>query len=77
MKISAATISIIVTGAGTPKSSPAPASPLNSLSNAPIQARTKVAIDSQAQPRPKCSLISSAWPLPLTIPRRTVSSWTI
>ncbi len=76
MKTRAVTTKIIVTGAGTPNSSPTPARPLNSLSNAPKQAIINVATDSQAQPRPKCSLISSAWPLPLTTPKRTVSSCT-
>ena len=53
MMMSAATTSTMVIGAGTPISSPTPASPLNSLSSAPMQASTSVATESQAQPRPK------------------------
>ncbi len=63
--------------AGTPNSSPTPASPDSSVISAPRQATASVETESQAQPRPKCRAISSPWPCPVTTPSRTVSSCTI
>ena len=49
---SAATTRVIVHGVGTPMSRPTPASPLSSLSSAPMQDSTSVPTESQAQARP-------------------------
>ncbi len=60
----------------TPKSSPTPATPANSVSNAPIAEANKVNAESHAQPRPNRSRISDPWPRPVTMPSRTVISCT-
>ena len=66
----------MVAHAGTPNSSPTPASPLNSETSAPRQATARVLTDNQAQPRPKRWRMSSPWPRPVTTPSRTVNSCT-
>ena len=60
----------------TPKSSPTPATPANSVSNAPIDEANKVNAETHAQPRPKRSRISAPCPRLVTMPSRTVISWT-
>ncbi len=74
---SAVTTSARRDGTGTPISAPTPAMPESSLSSAPTQETIRVATENQAQYRPKCCAMSSAWPLPVTRPSRTVSSWTM
>ena len=58
----------------TPYRSPTAATPENSDSSAPAVATVSPAADTQPQNRPNVSQISSPWPLPEWIPRRTVSS---
>ena len=73
---SSVTTSASVAGTGTPIIEPTPASPENSVSNAPMQESTSVPTETHAQIGPNRSLMHCAWPLPVTTPSRTVSSWT-
>jgi hypothetical protein len=51
-----------------PNTSPAPASPLNSVTRAPIETTTSVDAENQAHLAPKWRRISSAWPRPVANP---------
>ncbi len=65
-----------VTHLEMPNSSPTPATPANSVSSAPTAESSSVVAETRPQPRPNFSRMSVPWPLPVTIPSRTVISWT-
>ena len=48
---------------------------MNSVTMVRKFSRNKSPTENQPQPRPKRSLISRAWPTPVTAPRRTTISW--
>ena len=56
---------------------PTPAMPANSVTRAPTLVTSRMLTENTAHPRPKRALMSSAWPLPVVSPSRTVSSITM
>ena len=68
MAESPVTTIVIVNGTGTCDNALTPASPLNSVSSAPRLATRRAAVAITAQKVPKCSRMSRACPLPLTMP---------